>query len=254
MYVKLEAMTKPILTVFTISHYCEKARWGLDYLGIDYQLQVVTAGTHLKIAKELGLENSAVPFLETEQGVIQGSDAILDWAEENSVSARSRLSSSETIRSIEQRLDQRLGIHVRRWFYSEAIVEHPSIVRPVFTKDISLWEQAKFSIKWPVIKKLMIQKMDLGYEQGQESFDIVKSEIEWLESMLSDNGNFLTGETFSRADITAASLLAPIVNPQEHPCFDLLSLPPRAQEQYLQISDYAIWAWIIDVYAKYRRQ
>lgn len=30
-------MKKPTLYVFAISHYCEKARWALDFFEVDYQ-------------------------------------------------------------------------------------------------------------------------------------------------------------------------------------------------------------------------
>jgi len=68
----------PVLYVFAISHYCEKARWTLDYLGIDYELRHVAPGEHGQIAKKLGAPRTSVPYLSTGDEVIQGSADIID--------------------------------------------------------------------------------------------------------------------------------------------------------------------------------
>ncbi|MFT6045245.1 MAG: glutathione S-transferase [Arenicella sp.] len=36
------------LYVFAIFHYCEKARWALDYLQVDYQLLYLSPISHYK--------------------------------------------------------------------------------------------------------------------------------------------------------------------------------------------------------------
>jgi len=214
-------MSLPSLYVFTISHYCEKARWALDYLEVDYQLRVVAPGSHLKIAQKLGLKRGSVPFLKTEDSVIQGSDAIIDWAERQTSSDKSLGSNDDKVIAIEQRLDNTLGVHSRRWFYSEAIVEHAATVRP-------------------------------GYQQGLESLQIIKTEIDWLEELITDKHSFLVDNKLSRADITAASLLAPIITPNEHGSANLIVLPPRLQDQYSQMSDSKVWPWVSELYFKYR--
>ena len=45
---------KPTLYIFAISHFCEKARWALDYLGIEYQLVHLAPGLHMSAAKKTG--------------------------------------------------------------------------------------------------------------------------------------------------------------------------------------------------------
>jgi len=56
-------MKKPVLYIFNISHYCEKARWALDYFGIEHEVRHVMVGTHRRIAKKLGAKRGSVPFL-----------------------------------------------------------------------------------------------------------------------------------------------------------------------------------------------
>ena len=80
-------MTTPVLYVFAISHYCEKARWTLDYLGLDYTLRHLAPGAHRRLANKLGAPASTLPILvlgdEDGDKFIQGSSAIINWAEIN---------------------------------------------------------------------------------------------------------------------------------------------------------------------------
>ncbi len=76
------ATRQPVLYVFAISHFCEKARWALDHLGIAYELRYLAPGEHAELAKKLGAPKSSVPFLDTNGKLIQGSSAIISWAEE----------------------------------------------------------------------------------------------------------------------------------------------------------------------------
>ena len=56
-------MSDPVLYIFSISHYCEKARWAMDYLGVAYQLKIIPPGPHSAIAKKLGAHGSSLPIL-----------------------------------------------------------------------------------------------------------------------------------------------------------------------------------------------
>ena len=74
-------MKKPTLYVFAISHFCEKARWAFDRSGIEYKLKFMAPGVHAQKANKLGLEKTSVPFLETDDSVLQGSPEIIDWVD-----------------------------------------------------------------------------------------------------------------------------------------------------------------------------
>jgi glutathione S-transferase len=98
----------------------------------------------------------------------------------------------------------------------------------------------------------MMGAMDLGREQRQESRRIVEDELDWFDGLLADDRRFLLGDRFSRADITAASLLAPLALPKEHPTYGMLEVPPRAR------ADLALWAerptlaWVRETYRGHR--
>ena len=210
-------MAKPRLVVFAISHYCEKARWAIEHHEIDYELEFVAPGAHVSIAKKLGAPGSSVPILVADGGVVQGSSRIVDWADRVGADDSRRLGSAATSesREIEKRLDEIAGIHVRRYYYSEATVEHPDSVRRIFARHLPFHKKLLLRAIWGQIRKKMIYGLDLGPEQGSESLRVVAGELDWLDGLLADGRAFLVGDRFSRVDLTAASLLAPLALPKE---------------------------------------
>ena len=245
---------KPSLYIFAISHYCEKARWALDYLQIDYQLVHLAPGLHLSQTKKLGATASSLPILDTGKELIQGSANIIDWADKATQNSRKLTPDSkrDECLAIEKRLDDIAGVHTRRMFYSEALVEHSSTVRPIFTKDLPLLQRPLITAMWPVVRKKMIRAMDLGFEQGQESESIVDNELTWLDGVLTDGRRFLVADTFSRADITAASLFAPLASPANHPSYALLNIPPRVAATMQDWNERKATHWVRDIYRDYR--
>lgn len=245
----------PVLYVFAISHYCEKARWALDYLGIDYELRYVAPGEHVQIAKKLGAPRSFVPYLSAGDRVIQGSAEIIDWADNATSSKEKRLTPDagrEECLRIEKRIDDIAGVHVRRFYYSEALVGYPKIVRPMFTRDLPVTKKLLIGIFWGKIRNLMIARMDLGSTQGQESRDITDGELNWLDGLLADGRKYLVGDGFSRADIAAASLLAPLAVPPEHPTYARIKHPPKLAAVVSAWERRPSMDWVRDIYARHR--
>ncbi|MFK7974677.1 MAG: glutathione S-transferase family protein [Halioglobus sp.] len=215
------------LYVFAISHYCEKARWALDYTGVAYTLAHLPPGAHAQWAEEHGLAGSSLPILHAHDKYIQGSSAIVDWADEHSTNGKSLTppDSAEAL-AIEARCDEIMGVHTRRMFYSEALVEHPETVKPIFLKDLSSTERESMDTIWPIVREAMIQRMDLGKTQGEESRQLLEKELDWLDALYADGRRFLCSDRFSRADLTVASLLSRTSGAPEHPAAKFMTLPP----------------------------
>ncbi len=249
------ASKNPILYVFAISHYCEKARWALDYLGIPYSLRFVGPGEHGKIARKLGAPRSSVPYLGVDGQVIQGSDRIIDWADEQTDDVAKRLTPAgdrETCRQIEQRIDDTAGVHIRRYYYSEALVEHPETIRPIFTSELSPVKRVLIGLAWSKIREVMIKRMDLGAEQGLESRGIVERELDWVDELLGDGRTYLVGDKLSRADIAVASLLSPLALPAEHPTYSKMTHPPRLANDVSAWAERPSLKWVREMYSTHR--
>lgn len=246
----------PELYAFAISHYCEKARWALDRVGIDYSLNYLVPGLHRLTARKLGAPASSVPILKDDDMLIQGSSAIIDWAEQHRLTSLASLTPEDDVtdsaKSVEQRLDRVLGVHVRRYYYSEALVEYPRTVKPIFSNDLAGGQKLFLELSWSYIRKIMIDHMDLGSLQGIESRELLEQEFDWLDGLLADGRQFLVGKQFSRVDITAASLLAPLVKPEKHPTYDVIELPPNITLDCQNWNKRPCFQWVRAMYQEYR--
>jgi glutathione S-transferase len=249
-------MSPPELHLFAISHYCEKARWALDHFEIDHTLRHLAPGAHREIATGLGARTSSLPILVVGQDVIQGSAEILQWAESASEhpgrSLRPAPALDQECLAIERRLDDVAGVHARRFYYSEALVEYPESVKPIFRDDLPSDEQAQLDEHWPLISQVMASAMDLGADQGEESRRILEHELDWLDERLAGGRRYLVGDRLSRADLTAASLLAPLALPEEHPTYSRLSIPPRVADQLADWAGRPTLDWVRQVYRDHR--
>ena len=250
-------MTRPTLYVFAISHYCERARWALDACSIEYDLKHLAPGPHLETAQRIGAPASSLPFLETGTTVVQGSGAILDWVERaRPVASTESLQPAATYATacaeLERRFDEVVGVHIRRMYYSESLVEHPETVLPVFLDDLDPDARPALEGAWPFVQQVMIESMDLGAEQREESRRIVEGELDAFDALVSDGRRYLFGERFSRADVTAASLLAPLAVPPEHPTYGRIQLAPLTRGDMERWADRPGLDWVRRTYRVHR--
>ena len=251
-------MTTSVLYVFAISHYCEKARWALDYLNIEYRLQHLSPITYARFVRGLGVADTSLPVLTAGSLTLQGSSRIIDWAEAQSRPGKRSLevdtiTDTSSAREIEQRLNDVAGVHVRRFYYADALLNQPQKVRPIFCGNLTWREQIMLRLAWGRICKYMIRGLDLGVEQGRESRRIIEGELDWFDGLLADGRAFVLGKHFSRVDITAASLLSPLVLPLEHPTYHNLQLPPGVAADVADWQERPSIRWISEIYRKYRK-
>jgi glutathione S-transferase len=247
-------MATPVLYIFAISHYCEKARWALDYLDIDYRLQHLSPVSYIKFVRGLGVVDTSLPVLATDSQVLQGSGLIIDWAMKQGKSGTRSLDTDtdNTGREIEQRLDHVLGVHVRRYYYAEAMFHQPQAVRQIFARDLRWPQKIVLRLAWSKICGYMIRGLDLGVAQGLESRQIVIAELDWLDGLLAGDRPFLCGDRFSRTDLAAASLLSPLVLPTEHPAYHDLQVPPGVASDLADWRERPVLRWVREIYRQYR--
>src|SRR5262245_7412395 len=112
------SQSQPRFLTFGISHYCEKARWTLDWHGVAYEEINWPPGVHLFLAKDCGAKRTSLPILLDGRKIIQGSGAIIDWADQQMQDQARRLTLADA-REIERRADTVIGVHVRRLTYAE---------------------------------------------------------------------------------------------------------------------------------------
>jgi glutathione S-transferase len=195
---------------FPISHYCEKIRWALAYKQLDYKVNNLLPGPHRpKMTKMTGA--SSVPVLVHDGKTVANSSDIITYLD---ATFPSNLLTPEEEDLKEQALewerfaDSTLGVHVRRLAYG-TLLDYPDIVVPFFT-DAGPW-YGRFVMRrmFPTLRAKMRELMDISDETVQLSNEKVAQGIDKLNARLAGR-RYIVGDRFTRADLAAASLLAPL--------------------------------------------
>lgn len=214
-------MTQQILYTFAPSHYCEKARWGLDAASIPYREVCWAPGPHVLLARRVA-ERTTVPILSWGDSCVQGSSAIFDWIEAQG-RAPWRRPESEAARSeicaLEAHADSAIGVAVRRFAYAIMLSHAPRMAAAALFAPVA-WRQRLFAgVMWPMTKRVLRRSLRAEASDIASARADVELELEALDVRLRDQRTYLVGDHLSRADLTVASLISPVVQPPEHPVY-----------------------------------
>ncbi|MGE5475518.1 MAG: glutathione S-transferase family protein [Bacteroidales bacterium] len=235
-------MERPRLIVLGPSHYCERARWALDHAGIAYDEIRWAPALHIPQARRLAPQ-SFVPILVTGAAVIQGSDRILDW-----------LGTAGGVADVEHRVSETVAPLVRRYLYSATLHDARSGISDVLLDGVQPLQARAGKWLWPVIRRLMAMKMDIDPALLPELEGRIESELAWFGDIVA-NCDHLAGDCLGRADITAASLLAPLLRgPAVVPMYDRVRLPDDAERALARWNQTPALRWVRRLYQSHRHQ
>lgn len=195
------AHSKPKLITFGLSHFCEKARWALDWHSIPYEEIGWPPGWHLVLAKRCGARATTLPIILDGETVIQGSGAIIDWAESRGNDPRRSLAPCRNLaeaQEIERRADEVIGMHVRRLAYAETLPTCPSLVKPALFLRTSASDRLIGNFMWPVTRRLMmrvkIDSLTADLERWSQ-----RPVMRWVISQYQQHRNSGSGRTYPAA-------------------------------------------------------
>ena len=208
-------MADPVLYVFNVSHFAEKARWALDHMRVRYRLAVLLPGPHRLTLRRLS-RSSEVPLLIHDGVTVQGSSAIIDHAERAWSSPLAPAGRQAEAADLERELDRELGENGRRVFYSHAL-DRPDVVVPLFTAGGPRWGRLFYRLAYRQVAGVIRSHYRVQSDEVARCKEEFAAALARLEARLGDR-RFLLGDQLSRVDITAAALLGPLVAPPEHPC------------------------------------
>ena len=187
----------PRLFVLPPSHYCERARWALDRMDVAYTEEPWAVGLHAPLARRVA-PRTTLPILHTGREVIQGSGRILDWT-----------GMPGTDPDLEERFESRIGVLVRQFLYAAVLHDPRSGVRDILLEGVPRPQARLARLAWPVTCCLMIAGMNARPTLIPDLEEKLAVELDWFDGRIGDRGH-LVGDRLGRADITAASLLAPL--------------------------------------------
>ena len=249
-------MTKSFtLYTFAMSHYSEKIRWTLDNTRIPYREVCLTPAFHMSTALRLGRRaKTTLPVLKVPSGAaIQDSARILDWLEKNPALPLIPSELRIDVRAVEERFNA-IGKDVARFLYQASFGSGDEHILKLWTDHASPLQAGVIRRFYPVIRWAFKRKLNINKRSAGRAQIRIGQEIDWLERQLSSGGDYLVGQRFTVADITAASLLAPLACPKEHPVYGDLAFKTAMSQAIAPWRDRSALTWVRKMYEQHRGQ
>jgi glutathione S-transferase len=250
------ATEQPVLWHIEISHYSEKARWALAYKGIEHERHAPTPGAHMAVALWLTRgRHKTFPVLQLDGHAIGDSTAIIAALEDRYPDPPLYPDDPEERRralGLEDFFDEELGPHLRLLAFHEA-TKDPAVVER-FTVDLLPSSLADVGPVRAGAMRFFSTFTGLRYgvksdQRAELARAKVLAALDRLESELGA-GDYLVGDRFTVADLTAASLFYPLVQPPEGPS---LPPPPAAIESFrAPLKERAGYQWVAEMFTKHR--
>ncbi len=201
---------------FPISHYCEKARWALEYKNIEYKKVNLLPGLHAKKARNL-CSSSSLPILVHNNKAINESSEIISYLDHmfpmNSLTPTDPHLKQETLKW-EKFADEMIGPDVRCICY-HTLLDHPDIIIPYFTNEGPWYGKLYMNVTYPKLSQKMKNLMKLDDAEVEASQNRLSQTIQTIIAHIHGR-SFFVGDAFSRADLAVASLLAPLCKTKKY--------------------------------------
>ena len=228
-----------ILITIRLSHYCEKARWGLDRVAFRYSEEA-----HVPLLHRLATKRHAgasVPVLVDGDRCFTDSSDILAHADAHAggdVLYPRDVALRDEVAAWEKRFDDELGPHVRRWAYDHLLGDR-KLLKRVWAEGVPTREARLLPLTIPLTRRLVRSAYRVTPQGAARSLERVRGVFGEVEKALGDGRRFLVGERFTAADLTFAALAAPALFPAEcraaHPTLD--AVPEVMRSEVLRFRD-----------------
>jgi glutathione S-transferase len=208
----------PTLITIPISHYCEKARWALDRAGIAYEERAHLQVLHWIPVTRAGGSKTA-PVLVWDDRVFTDSADIVEEAGAKAPAGRSLFpedpADAAEVRTLQGDFDANLGPEGRRWMYFK-LRGHRDIAVTYGCTGVPTWQRRALPFAYPVVARIIDRYLDVTPATAARSEAAVRATFDAVAERLGDGRPYLCGERFSAADLTFASLAAPMLMPPEY--------------------------------------
>jgi glutathione S-transferase len=206
------------LVTLVFSHYNEKARWALDYCGIDYEerrlmpgfsqlgVMLATRGRGGRADKVSG--KFSTPVLITRDGEqLCDSTDIARWA--SGQTKGDPLFPSAEVVDVVEHYGRHYGPHTRLAAYWHALRSKTAL--PKMAKaNVGPAQAIAFRALSPLGSAFIKNRLGVTDERYERSLAKIREEIANTDRRL-ERSKYLVGDTFTAADLTFAALSAPVL-------------------------------------------
>src|SRR6185369_8359648 len=243
----------PVLWHFTISHYNEKVRWALDWKRIPHVRRALTPGLHVpRVMRMTG--RTSLPVLVLDGTPIADSTRIIAALErvcpephlypEDACACRRAL-------ELEDFFDEELGRSIRAMLVHELFVHDRDRAPALFAVGMGSGSRLAIRMLSPVFRPLYRVRHQVNATSAEVGREKVVAALDRIERELQPSG-YLVGDGFTVADLTAAALLYPLVQPPEFPYRWPRPLPASLEAHRASLAGHPGFRWVAEMYRRHR--
>ena len=243
------------LLQFPYSPYNEKARWALELKGLAHRTTNLMPGPHLPRLRKL-TGQTKTPVVCMDGRYVCGSAAIVAAVEE--LQPEPRLIPQEpALRAraveIQHLFDEDFGPPMRGAVLA-AIIPHADYTAALFSEGQPAARRFIYRLIFPLARPLIRkgnaidtpQQIQAGIDATQRAFDYVVAHA--------GPGGYLAGDSFSVADLTAASFLAAAVDPPHSTMDRPKPRPPSLLAWLERWQSHPGRQWVLEMYQRHRQK
>jgi len=211
------------LVTMRFSHYNEKARWALDRFRVPYQEEGYMPGMHaigaLRLVPRHGIGKGdkistplAMPIMVTSDGeCIRDSSRITRYVSDRFAGKGEGLYPDAEVTALEERFSRKLGPHTRRYAYFHVFTA-PHLLQAMADDNVGPTQARWFKRLYPLIQRFVSARLEITAEGAERSLAAARGIIDEVSERISGR-RFLVGESFTAADLTFATMAAPLLLP-----------------------------------------
>lgn len=242
----------PVLWQYSFSNYNEKARWALDFKGVAHRRRTIPPGSPRGFWLTRG--DRTLPAMDIDGERIVDSTAIIAALERRRPEPRlypEDASERERALELEDYFDEHAGHDMRRvgfWELRDDLGFGLRFMTTDLSKARATLVKARLRAGFPFVWRYMNGRYDFTEESVERSRAVLARALDRIEAER-EGRDHLVGDSFTVADLTAASLLYPLVWPPEFP----YRLPEPPSWGFMDpLRDHPAIGWLRETWRRHR--
>jgi glutathione S-transferase len=238
----------PVLWQYSFSNYNEKARWALDFKGIPHRRRSLLPGSPRAMA--FSRRGGTLPVVDLDGERIADSTRIIEALEARQPEPALYPEDPEVRRKaleIEAFFTDSIGHDMRRVGFWEGRDER-AFMAAFLATDHGAGARVQMRAILPVAWQYVVRRYGFDEESFERSKKSLVGALDRIEAERAGR-DYLVGEDFTVADLTAAALLYPMVWPPEFQ-YELPEVPHSDFRE--SVGDHPALAWISETWRRHR--
>jgi glutathione S-transferase len=246
----------PVLWQIKVSHYNEKARWALDYKGLEYRRRTPWPPLFVSLPVAWVLTRgttTTTPVVRLDGKAIGDSTRIIAALEQRNPDPPLYPSDPEQrarALELEEYFDEQLAPQIRQLVWLST-APHPRTFLAAAMPDTSPAVLAALRPGAALTAALVKRRYGANDGVREEAKRKVRAAMERIEAEQGPDG-YLVGDAFSVADLAAAALFSPLIQPPERPFLPPVPYPEPLLSLQQELCAMPGAEWVREMYRRHR--